>query len=476
MGGVISLVRSGVSAAVEGIKVLVDLNSSYQALLQRVASTPPLPVPNPTTSYWMEDAPHPHLDAPSDIQSYADVVIIGSGISGVAAAKTIFELSPTKSITVLEARGVCSGATGRNGGHIKAVPYVDFALHKQTLGEKGAKRIVEFQMRHLDTLKEAGSDIEEAEVREVETVDLFLDVEGFDKAKKAVRDMRKLMDVEVKVWEGEDIKRFEVSGCVGAISYRAGAMWPYRFVTGLWNNLLKEYSNLSLVTNTPATAVKTVPGGYEVTTPRGTIKTKQVLHATNGYAGRLLPQLKPSLASIKGHMTAQTPVSFPYKGQSWSVIYPRGFDYITQRENGDLLLGGGFARSKENGLDQVGVYDDSTLDIMTLMHVNGVAPTVFNTAVDVKNAWSGIMGYTGDSRPFVGRVNGEEWVSAGFCGHGMVWAWLCGVGVGVMMAGKEGEKLEKGVGRPEGKLEDWFPKDLLAVREADIKNLKDEMF
>lgn len=87
--------------------------------------------------------------------------------------------------------------------------------------------------------------------------------------------------------------------------------------------------------------------------------------------------------------------------------------------------------------------------------------------------------------PFVGRApkspvkkDSGEWLAAGFCGEGMVWAWLCGTALAVMVLGKEGENLDKGVGRPGGKLEEWFPKELLSVddarlRRADIANLAD---
>lgn len=487
MSGIFSSLQQRVSAVIEGFKILTSLNASYNALVKRISSTPPLPVANSTSSYWFDDPPHPHLDTLTDIPPETDVLIIGSGISGVSAAKSILELSDQK-VLVVDARGVCSGATGRNGGHIKATPHGDFADQKRSLSETDAKRIVEFQLRHLEALLEVGAEIPEAEAREVETMDVYITEEEFSAARKAVEEFnaakksgeefKRMMDVDIQIWQDEkDLKRLGVPTAVGAITYKAGAMWPYRLVTGVWNQLLDKYSNLTLATQTPVTDVRTTDAGlYQVETPRGTIRAKQILYATNGYTGRLLPELRQRLTSVKGHMTAQTPSpasSLPPSGKSWTVVYPGGFDYITQRENGDVMLGGGFARSKDNGLDHVGVWDDSTKDTLTLMHVSGVMPALFDVAVDVKRSWTGIMGYTGDLRPYVGKLKGNEWVSVGFCGHGMVWAWLCGVAVGVMMVGREDEKLDKSVGRPGGKLDDWFPRDLLAVRKGNVLDLKD---
>lgn len=78
----------------------------------------PLPVASPTVSYW-QSPPHRLASYCSEFPSAADVVIIGSGITGSSVARTLFEQSPSLKIVILEARQLCSGATGRNGGHIK---------------------------------------------------------------------------------------------------------------------------------------------------------------------------------------------------------------------------------------------------------------------------------------------------------------------------------------------------------------------
>lgn len=85
-----------------------------------------LPVPNPTTPYWRTELHH--LDShrsTKDLPSHSEVVIIGAGISGISVAYHLSQADSTDggsppSILLLEARQVSSGATGRNGGHVKA--------------------------------------------------------------------------------------------------------------------------------------------------------------------------------------------------------------------------------------------------------------------------------------------------------------------------------------------------------------------
>lgn len=128
----------------------------------------------------------------------------------------------------------------------------------------------------------------------------------------------------------------------------------------------------------------------------------------------------------------------------------------------------------------------------------------------LRKAWTGIICLTADRRPFVGRLDARvtgrkcsatpsstsksktksqtsqslpigtssstttpgEWIAAGFVGDGMVWAWLSGMAVAVMLSGRENEDLPAAPGRPAGKLADWFPDDLYAtyerVQKADL--------
>lgn len=78
-----------------------------------------LPRASPTTSYW-QDPPDAIADlrTTEDLPESADIVIIGSGITGAAVAWNLLQNAPVErkpKILMLEARQACSGATGRNG-------------------------------------------------------------------------------------------------------------------------------------------------------------------------------------------------------------------------------------------------------------------------------------------------------------------------------------------------------------------------
>jgi glycine/D-amino acid oxidase-like deaminating enzyme len=165
---------------------------------------------------------------------------------------------------------------------------------------------------------------------------------------------------------------------------------------------------------------------------------------------------------------------------------------MTQRpgespNGGQLILGGGFARAQNNGLGEIGVWTDDVTDPFTDAHLGGVLPAVFgqeNWGEDSKDGrlvqgWSGVMAFTPDMLPYVGKLDPRttgrhigskskastpqsniapgEWIAGGYCGDGMVNAWLSGVAVALMIMGED-EDVPKSPGIPGGRPVDWLPK------------------
>lgn len=80
-------------------------------------SSGPFPVANGTLSFWQTDPDRlANYRSTELLPEESDVLIIGSGISGTSVAYHLLKDNPNPpSITILEARQACSGATGRNG-------------------------------------------------------------------------------------------------------------------------------------------------------------------------------------------------------------------------------------------------------------------------------------------------------------------------------------------------------------------------
>lgn len=97
----------------------------------------PTPVPGSTEPFWrtqLHDLDN-HRSTPH-LPTECDVLIIGAGFAGAALAHYIYEDNPSPpSVTILEAREACSGATGRNGTPFPELPvsFIFSFLHAKAM-------------------------------------------------------------------------------------------------------------------------------------------------------------------------------------------------------------------------------------------------------------------------------------------------------------------------------------------------------
>ena len=119
--------------------------ATLSKLLQQVNADPLLPRKTPTEAFWQLPA-HETLSAVQspELPQQVEYAIIGSGVTGCSIAQNLLEHAscPKDSrVSVFEARTLCSGATGRNGGALTSfVPYAFTKLTKQ-FGEEQAVKI-----------------------------------------------------------------------------------------------------------------------------------------------------------------------------------------------------------------------------------------------------------------------------------------------------------------------------------------------
>lgn len=112
---------------------LSSLERDFRAVQERLLGPDWLPVPKSLSSYWMDPPTAIASIQPEKLCETADVVIIGSGITGTAVARTLLDYTngvgaSEKSadsrnrgklnVVMLEAREACSGATGRCVGSL----------------------------------------------------------------------------------------------------------------------------------------------------------------------------------------------------------------------------------------------------------------------------------------------------------------------------------------------------------------------
>ncbi|MCJ1401962.1 hypothetical protein MMC11_005179 [Xylographa trunciseda] len=424
--------------------LIVDDNSSP-------ARRAHLPSPHPTSSFWHND-PSPflfHHRTTSVLPKTADVVVIGSGISGAFAAKKLLE-EPNLNVVMLEAREACWGATGRNGGHCQPQLY------------ENPIDVAAFQLKNFESI--------DALVRKYDIPCEWQRMSGggchayyspkyFEEAKAEVADLKQsnsIMGDTVHVVEDkEELSKLRISTAVGAvIQSRAAKLSPYKLVSWILEDLVKN-SKLNLQTSTPVvslTASKasttSSTSNWTVQTPRGTIFAHHVLVTTNGYTSYLLPQFRSIIVPVRGEMSAlKTPVPLLQQplNHTYAFIGTVGQDriqddYLVQRPvsphdkgGGELMFGGGRTKAFHEG---VYVDSDDTIDRPAAEYLRTKLPQVLDvgTSADrpanphdkgaelqAKKEWTGVMGFSRDGHPWVGAVPDAPglWLSGAYTGSGM---------------------------------------------------------
>jgi glycine/D-amino acid oxidase-like deaminating enzyme len=439
-----------------------------------------LPVAEPTPSYWHNPkSTLANIDHwRNDLHQPYDYVIIGSGISGTMIAYNLLKRFPKCRALMLEAREVCSGATGRNGGHTKAASYRSYLQHTQELGKDEALKIARLEFDNIVETHHLAEELKiDCENKLCNTVDVIYDKPTFELGKMAVHALR--ADVKDKekeegkmawynIWEDVESlsKHFQVSSkneklvveedeaVAGAFEYVAGRVHAYRFATGVLAECVKM--GLQIRTNTPVLELKPGTDGtnflWYITTPTAGESTSasNVILATNGYTPFLEKSLQGKIVPMRGQITVQRPggnTTLPAPlPTTFSFIYKKGYEYMIPRPLPDggqhIIIGGGLGRLPLAGAGEFGTVEDGALNPEISKYLYGTLIGYFGTknwgeTSDEKDPdrvvqeWTGVMGATADGRPFVGKVPGwthserkqpcrNLWISAGFNGHGMV--------------------------------------------------------
>lgn len=114
------------------------------------------PVKDATTPFWrtqLDDLDN-HRST-TELPAEADIVIIGAGYSGASVVHHLLEhKSRPLTVVILEAREACSGATGRNGGHLKPDPYYRAASALKKYGRDAAEEVASFEARQVKEIKD----------------------------------------------------------------------------------------------------------------------------------------------------------------------------------------------------------------------------------------------------------------------------------------------------------------------------------
>ncbi|GAA5987116.1 hypothetical protein JCM11641_006432 [Rhodosporidiobolus odoratus] len=437
------------------------------------------PVASPLDSYWTAHfaSSLTHRNATGSLPEEADVLIIGSGLTGTCAAAELVDKliaepvrdetgrTKTTKVVAVEARTFCSGATGRNGGHLTAYPVGHFDALVEKYGVNDAIRAVHLENEAirwvLETVRSEGWQ-EDVDLQAGGGTLILCDSQAQLTSIRASLSSAAKVGLDIsssRFVEPEEARRTWGAACVGGVLVPGNNLYPLKLVTKLFQRALRRSAaaaetarqtglappvQLELYTHTVADSVDkgSLKRDWLVKTSRGNIEASHVLHATNGYASSVLPSfassptfpgILPTRAQCLSLLPASpsspsTPLSAwknafsptstsPGKGVN-TYAFLRGYSAAGE-ERGEIIIGG--MREHTEGWEW-GVENDGEVNVEVgkalRKSLKVTWPGVFDVRrkgstsrrkpeteeLQVQREWTGIMGYRAEGIPLVGPV------------------------------------------------------------------------
>ncbi|KAF4337998.1 hypothetical protein FBEOM_8097 [Fusarium beomiforme] len=407
-------------------------------------SSTSLPPPEGMQSFWRtQPGDLDNFRSAPDLPAQVDIAIVGAGYSAAAVLTHLLAITSAEdrpSVLVLEARQLCSGATGRNGGHLKPDSYNAIAGYASEHGMEAAAEVASFEAANVKAVTEyIRQNNVDCDFVLTRAVDVQLSAphqrrikEGYDKLVAAGLEPTK----DTYSVEGKDAEMMSgVKGAKGCFTYTAGHLWPYKLIHHMFSSAIDQGVNLQ--TNTPVISVsetQETTGEWLLTTNRGQVRARKIVFAANAYTGSLLREYKNKIIPYRAVCSRiKTPGPHPLLNNTYALRFSDwNFDYLIPRLDGSIIVGGArdaYIRSVDSWYGNV---DDTQVIADVRSYFDGYMQRHFHGWEDsgayVDEIWTGIMGYSSDRLPRVGPIPGRPgmFIMGGFTGHGMPQIFLCG--------------------------------------------------
>lgn len=371
------------------------------------------PRPLPASLYAETAAPAPGTP-PLAENAITEVAIIGGGFTGLSTALHLAERGV--STLVLEANEPGWGASGRNGGQVnpglKEAPDAVEARFGPELG----RRMVAFSHAAPDYVFEL---IRRHQIRCEARQDGTLRVATSPAAADGLRRLHRVCrerDMPVRLLEGAALREAVGTGHypLGFLDPRGGHVNPLSYARGLAR--AAQALGAGVHGGTPATALRQEARGWRIGTPRGVVRARRVLLATNGYTDALWPGLAQSIVPVFSAIRATEPLPpevaasvVPFRGSVFET--GRITVYYRVDEAGRLLMGG---RGPQRELS-----DPERLDYL-MRHAERLWPQL--RGARWAQGWNGQLAVTPDHYPHVHEPAPGLLCCLGYNGRGVAMA------------------------------------------------------
>ncbi len=366
--------------------------------------------PRSSESWYAARQPQPPARPRLQLDSDADVCVIGGGLAGLTAAREI--AARGWSVIVLEAGRIGEGASGRNTGFVIPGFAADPLAIAARVGLEDARELWAMSERGLDDVRNT---IRALRLRGADlTAGGWLHVSKRDDEARQAERVETLMrdfDAQVEHWPTARVRDVLRSPLYyGAIHHkRAFSIDPLAYLRGL--AAAAEAAGAHIHEHTPATALDPDGVRKRISTPSARVRAAHVVIATNVPAGRLIPGLAETLLPV----TPYVMVTAPLGARAADIIATKAAVSDTDLANNHYRLVGD--RLMWSGRSTVWRGRPQRHRRALLTDLARAYPQL--GPVEVEHLWSGTFGMTVHRMPQIGELRPGVWLLGGFGGHGL---------------------------------------------------------
>ncbi|WP_433520510.1 NAD(P)/FAD-dependent oxidoreductase [Nocardia pseudovaccinii] len=374
-----------------------------------------------TAPIWMHSAttipPGPRLHS----ARRAELVVVGGGIAGLAAAYYAARALRGATIILLEADRVGGGSTGRSTGIVTPGMKIPVAQCRSKHGDAAAIAAYDASQRGVALLRDLvrTENIDCAARDEIHTRVALTEAQCRHQHDQ-VTNLGEL-GIEQRLITGAALDEQAGQGYISGIEHDALLVDPYQLAVGLAEAARR--AGVEIYERTRVVAVDTGRPTPVVETEDGRITTPRVLLATNGYGEVLNPHPR-SVFALRGYALATAPLTdqqlddLGWNGRGAIIDERNFFNHYRLTPDHRLLFGGGPTTlpGQRPVLDRSGA---SATYQRLHREMIGRFPALTNVAIAAR--WSALEAGTLDRLPVVGQVprRGGLYYAGAWTGHGL---------------------------------------------------------
>ncbi len=351
---------------------------------------------------------YPPVEANTDV----DVCVVGGGLAGLTAATEIAKHG--KSVVLLEQHRLGWSASGRNGGFVSPGFAQSLFALEESLGLNHA--------RELYRLSSEGAAYVRRTIRDDGDNPSILSGQG---SLKFIRH-GDIVGLERRVermahdynYPQTFLSRRELVGHVTTPRYQAGILdmnaiqiHPLEYTQLLARNAIQ--AGATIHENSSASSVSRAKDGkWLVRSGEATITASQIILATSAHKGpsrRLNSAVLPVSTYVVTASSNKLSSAIRFGGAMGDTRRSSDYYRIVQQPTGPLLLWGGRITTRLS----------KPAELAQLMRndIQSVYPQLDD--LQVKDAWTGAMGYAVHKMPLIGMLDKGLWIATAFGGHGL---------------------------------------------------------